>query len=1140
MWGSFAEECLRLQGRTTMRQCRLICSLAFILVATGVIASGATAGQIDPGLAAKMQATNPDSFLSVVIRPIGTLLGADLKRQVTARYATRAEQHRATMEALQATATYTQRPVLAAINSPQFQGRVLDAEGFWIDNIITAQVTPSAIAELAQRADVEEILLMPRVELVKPIPSDATGVNDSKSVQNGLRAIRADSAWALGYTGSGRLVASLDTGVDGKHQMLSGKWRGHNGYPREQCWFDPVYRDTVPRNYPGEGISHGTNVMGIMVGGGIPGLNDTIGVCPDCQWISAAAIDIPCPLAPTSICSNLIEALQWVADPDGNPLTSDDVPDAVANPWGALTVDIDTQNNCFETGVGCADIFWNMIDNIEAAGAVMVFAAGNEGDCGASTIRNPANRVTSDVNAFSVGMVDTQTDIDNPTVDLLSSLGPSDCDGTSIKPELVAPGVNIRTTNPNNQLTNSAYGTSFSTPHVAAAVALLREACPNATVDQIKHAMISSARDLGPAGPDNSYGHGLLNVVGAIRALQQIAPNTRPNLIVSKTYYVLPGPGQTVDLALLLKNSGTAATGVHATLVSNDPRLTVVDGSASFPDMPALGDTANNSNDLFRVTVGPDVVSGERLAVTLTITAAGGYSRTEHAAIQTGPEQTPDLYTHDAGNVALTISDFGGFGLQADNLNPRKGDAGYGVGFRYPKDDLTPSLFEGAFMVGVGPTQVSDAARNSSGAPDVDFRVDPGGRIQVSAPGERYAQETRSAFSDDYAENPIGLFIEQRTWASDVSNENNYVVCEYTIHNRSGHTLTGVHAGLFFDWDFPFAGDAVASRDSGNYNPQFRVGWMRDAQAARYRGLAVISPEGPSAYRYFDNSFELYTPWSECDTCDGFTDPEKWAAMNSGFTKTTPVAARDGAHLIAAGPFTIPADSAVRVAFAIIGATSQEELLTAAQTAQSNYNAGTVTISPSSVAFTAPVGGPDPNPQSLRINNATDVDVTFGAHEIPAFLSVDPDTGVVAPGAFTDLTLHAAVGDRAAGVYRDTLLLLTSDPLAPAVRIEITLTVGSGTQANVNPNPFDPAAASKTVTLSLKKAATGKTTARIYDLGGELVKDFGTIDAGVSTLIWDGKTDAHVVVANGVYFCYVEASGTDGFNQTFKIAVKKN
>lgn len=1102
---------------------RTIVVLAILL--TALAASPAFAGRIDAGLEARMQSAGQDELIQVVIRPVGTLLGSALKAQVTSQYATRAEQHTAAVQALQATSAITQPAILTEMASSYYDGRIYNAKGFWIDNVITAEMSASAIAELSQRPDIDEILAMPKVELVAPIPADATDFDDlgqSLVTSNPIRSIRADSVWAMGYTGRGRLIGSLDTGVEGRHSELSPRWRGHNGYSIQESWFDPVYNDTVPRIYSGSGSTHGTLVMGLMVA---KFGTDSIGVCPDCQWISAAVIDIPCPTNPNAPCANLFEALQWIADPDGNPLTTDDVPDAVANPWGALTKS--PGDGCAVTGVGCANVFWNAIDNIEAAGAVMIFAAGNEGSCGSSTIRNPANRISSETNAFSVGMVDTRTDIVNPPVDAQSSFGPSDCNGTTIKPELVAPGVNLRSTVPPNGFASSAYGTSFSTPYVAGAVALLREYNPNATVDQIKQALLAGARDLGPVGPDNQYGHGMLNVVAALRALP---PNTQPNISVKASEYVRPAPGQMAQIVLTLKNSGTAASNVNVTITSNDPRLTVIDGSATFPNMLNVGDTATNDGDPFDVTVAPgNVLPGERLPITVTITAAGGYNKTWQAAIQTGPVQSSEIYTHDAGNFQMTISSLGAFGLQIDNLNPRKGQSGYGPGYLYGGDP-TQSLFEGAFLVGVGPNQVSDAARNSSGAPDFDFQVDPGGRLTVSEPGPTYPEETRAGMSDAYAENPIGLFIEQRTWVSDADDEDDYLICEYTIWNRSGQTRTGVRAGLFFDWDFPWTG-AVATRDGGGFNSQVGVGWMRDTQENRYRGLCVVSPMGTTSYHYFDNLTEIY---------DGFTEAEKWTAMSNGLVQTAPPAAGDGSHLIATGPYTIQADSAIRVAFAIIGATSEEALLNSAQTAKDSYNAGTVSVSPIALQFVAPVGGPDPASQTVTINNGTDASITFGVNEVPVFATVDPSVGEIAAGGQVQLRVNVTVGDRQAGTYRDTLLLTTDDPLLPAVYIQTTLVVGGGgSDTKVLPNPFNPAAAGS-VALFLTRPATTGTTASIYDLGGRRVRDMGTVPLGATSITWNGETAEGHVVANGVYFCYVEAPGTGGFKQTLKIAVKKN
>lgn len=1107
-----------------------LCSLLFVpIIALGILTGPAHAGRIDPGLDALMQAAGPEEFIQVVIRPVGTLVGANLKQQVTTRYATRAEQHTAAVQALRATAEATQPAILNALGSDYFDGRVLNAQGFWIDNVITAHMTPSAIAELAQRSDIDEILAMPKVELVAPIPADATGVEDQLVTSNHIKAIRADSVWSMGYTGTGRLVASLDTGVDGKHLALTTKWRGHNGYSIKESWFDPIWNDTVPQTYPGTGNSHGTQVMGIMVS--TAGLVDTIGVCPDCQWISAGAIDIPCPSNPLLItCGNLFESLQWVADPDGDPLTSHDVPDAVANPWGAVTRL--SGAGCVASGVGCDDVFWNAIDNIEAAGAVMIFAAGNEGDCGAGSIRNPANRISSETNAFSVGMVDTRTEIDNPLVDGLSSRGPSDCDGATVKPELVAPGVNIRTTTPPVGFTTQAYGTSFSTPYVAGAVALLREYNPNATVDQIKQALLTGARDLGTAGPDNLYGHGILNVIGALRALPA---NTKPNIGIRKNYYVRPAPGQSTQIVLNLKNSGTAATGVTAAIVSNDPRLSVQDGTATFADMPNVGDTAANHDDPFDVTVSAaNILSGERIPITVTITAADGYTRTIQAAILTGPERDREMFTHNAGNFEMTISSFGGFGLQIDNLNPRKGQDGYGVGFLYGGDP-TPSLFEGAFLVGIDGEHVSDVARNTSGAPDVDFMTDPGGRLTILEPGEAFPEETRAGFSDAYAENPIGLFIEQRTSVSSAADEDDYLVCEYTIWNRSSTTVNGLRAGLYFDWDFPWFGtqqEPTASRDVGGYIAQHGVGWMTDSEFPLYRGIAAINLEGTSSCRYFDNFSEVY---------DGLTEGEKWDGMSGGFEQVNPPAPGDGSQLVATGPFTIAPGASAKVAFVIIGGTSQAELVASVQAARQRYNAGLVFSSAPVLEFHFEQDGPDSLTQTTAIVNATDNTVSLELAQSPEFGTAQLTSLSLSPGESTDLTLRLGGSDLPPGTYADHVIVETSEPQSPEVQVATTLKVsGSVASGSVNPNPFDPTSAGARVSMALRKAANDGTTARIYDLGGRLVRDFGRLSQGATAVLWDGRTDDDVIVASGVYICYVESPGTGGFKQTFKVAVKKS
>jgi serine protease len=62
-------------------------------------------------------------------------------------------------------------------------------------------------------------------------------------------------------------------------------------------------------------------------------------------------------------------------------------------------------------------------------------------------------------------------------------------------------------------------GTSFSTPHVSAAAALLiatRRLGKNPSPSAVRRRLMDTARDLGPTGYDSRYGAGLLDVAAAL------------------------------------------------------------------------------------------------------------------------------------------------------------------------------------------------------------------------------------------------------------------------------------------------------------------------------------------------------------------------------------------------------------------------------------------------------------------------------------------------------------------------------------------------------------------------------------------------------------------------------------------------
>jgi hypothetical protein len=429
-----------------------------------------------------------------------------LSQQLKAEHATLAERNRRVILALQDVASRTQPEVTSFLEDLKARGLVKNYKLFWIANMFQVEASEEGINVIAARQDVQDIYLDYPIEDIKPASKhSAEPVLTGHEI--GLTKIDAPAAWAQGWTGAGRVVMNIDTGVDGTHPALSARFRGDvdGDGDVDESWFDPY---TTHYLTPHDDGQHGTHTMGTICGRTESG--DTIGVAIDAQWIAAAAIDrgggIPQTIA------FAIASFQWAVDPDNNPNTQDN-PDAIGNSWGVTTA---------HGYPPCDATLWTVIDNAEAAGSVVIFSAGNEGPTG-STIRRPADRGTTPYNCFSVGAVDGRSST-LPIADF-SSRGPSTCGPhgeTVIKPEVVAPGVSVRSSLPGNQYANWD-GTSMASPHITGSIAVIRQVNPNIDVETIKQILIETAHDLpasNPNGEDNTYGNGIIDLYQACLAAQ--------------------------------------------------------------------------------------------------------------------------------------------------------------------------------------------------------------------------------------------------------------------------------------------------------------------------------------------------------------------------------------------------------------------------------------------------------------------------------------------------------------------------------------------------------------------------------------------------------------------------------------------
>lgn len=462
--------------------------------------SGIAQEKIDENLLAQLKTKQSEEQVSFIVMLSDQVPITELKRNQ--ENLTRQQLHEQVVTMLQDKAERTQKDFMSYLNMRKKRGDISDIKPLWIINAVLVKAKAKTVAEISQHKDVAFVYLDYIINSILPTQRTTASSISTSGIEPGVTLINADCMWAQGYTGAGRLVSHLDTGVDANHPALTTKWRGNaTGVTPAEAWFDP---NGLSPSFPVDSGSHGTHTMGTILGSTT---GDIIGVAYDAEWISAGVIDVG---GISNTISKALLAFQWTADPDGNPATVNDVPDVSSNSWGLSPIFGHVPNACDTT-------FWSVIDNVEAATVVVVFAAGNEGGFGSSSLRTPSDRATTAYNTFSVGALDAT----GSSIASYSSRGPSTCTTDpllAIKPEVVARGSSVRSSIPGGGY-SSFNGTSMATPHVAGAIALLRQVDPNATVDQIKDALMASAIDLGTTGQDNNYGHGLIDVCAAAQLL---------------------------------------------------------------------------------------------------------------------------------------------------------------------------------------------------------------------------------------------------------------------------------------------------------------------------------------------------------------------------------------------------------------------------------------------------------------------------------------------------------------------------------------------------------------------------------------------------------------------------------------------
>jgi subtilisin family serine protease len=380
----------------------------------------------------------------------------------------------------------------------------------WVDPYIDV-VLLSGVA----KTDLVRISELPGVVMVeKQLPLHSMLNVSVPNLRGNASSVYSVGARNLGYNGTGVTVAIFDTGVnDDTHQSLDDlDDNAATNDPKFLAGYDatvPLFKETNPGDIDG----HGTHVAGIAIGTGGPASTRTyVGVAPGANGVDVKVMN---------------------AFGAGNP---QDFLDALA--WCRLNMDtyhikvLSMSLGTTGTSDGNDTLSRAVNDAVRRDGLVVVAAMGNDGPSNSGL---PAPAAADE--SIAVGAYDDHNTIarSDDTMASFSNLGPRVSDGDNdlldeLKPDVAAPGVSIWSamfTIPSGYTTMT--GTSQATPHVSGVVALMLQANPDLTPQEIKKILRDTAQAKGTASLptldpkyNSASGWGFVDAYGAVKRAEDL------------------------------------------------------------------------------------------------------------------------------------------------------------------------------------------------------------------------------------------------------------------------------------------------------------------------------------------------------------------------------------------------------------------------------------------------------------------------------------------------------------------------------------------------------------------------------------------------------------------------------------------
>jgi serine protease len=453
--------------------------------------------------------------------------------------------------------------------------------------------------------------------------------------------------------------------------------------------------------------------------------------------------------------------------------------------------------------------------------------------------------------------------------------------------DVSAPGSNILSTVMGGGYAQKS-GTSMSTPEVASLCALILDAHPQYSAQQVREHLCFTADNIDAQNPSHAglLGHGRINAWRAMTESPRatgLASYTLDDADADES----PEPGEEISLLVELASLLGDFNAMTLTLSSPLGGLEEIDMQTTFSSLTE-GDQQSHEADPFLFRLSSDLEPGYRMRLELTVTAAD-FEQTHHLHFTVSPMWA----TLAEGEVVLSLTDNGAIGAYDFESMTQLGE-----GLRWPASSAN-HLYASSFLLALADGRVASQASYLTGVGG-DFEVLPGGEIHFRmADGLKHVEASFAWVGEDA---PDGIVVDLHAVAS--ASMPHAVFVTYTLRNTGNSDLVACVPGLWMDLD---VGGAWSDDEGGLFESV--LFWQKQTGASHI-GVALL--DEPLA------SFRLCT-WGEWSP-GGLEDDELNEWMREGFVQTESTGSSDYQACLAASALDLLAGESHSFSFVIVGA----------------------------------------------------------------------------------------------------------------------------------------------------------------------------------------------------------------------------